>query len=65
MSLSKLNDFVWASSSIPKPNIPEKQHYGYLTGWVCPKCGRVYGPFIEQCFYCNSSNYTVTCIYEQ
>jgi hypothetical protein len=22
-------------------------------GWVCPKCGNVYAPFVEECFKCN------------
>lgn len=22
-------------------------------GWICPKCGRVYAPFIPECQYCN------------
>ncbi len=22
--------------------------------WICPKCGRVYGPSIVQCLECNS-----------
>lgn len=23
-------------------------------GWICPKCGRVYAPFVLYCDYCNS-----------
>ena len=23
-------------------------------GWVCPKCGRVYGPMMMTCAYCNA-----------
>ena len=22
-------------------------------GWVCPKCGRVYGPDVQECWHCN------------
>ena len=64
MNLSTLNDFIWPSDSLEpnKPNIPEEQHYGYSTGWICPKCGRVYGPFMSECPYCNKPDYTVTCI---
>ena len=30
-------------------------------GWVCPKCGRVYSPFIPMCLYCgDKGNVTVT-----
>ena len=25
------------------------------TGWVCPKCGRVYAPFIMECSNCNNN----------
>lgn len=25
------------------------------TGWICPKCGRVYAPFICECTKCNSN----------
>lgn len=63
MNLSTLNDFVWPSDSPRpyKPNIPEEQHYGYPTGWICPKCGRVYAPFMSECLYCNKPDFTVTC----
>lgn len=26
-----------------------------LTGWVCPKCGKVYSPFMPECSHCNGS----------
>lgn len=26
------------------------------TGWVCPKCGRVYAPTCPACFHCGPSN---------
>lgn len=25
------------------------------TGWICPKCGRVYAPFILECAKCNNT----------
>ena len=25
----------------------------YQTGWVCPKCGSVYGPMHSECSRCN------------
>lgn len=24
-------------------------------GWICPKCGRVYAPFIPECQHCNKA----------
>lgn len=24
------------------------------TGWVCPKCGRVYAPSVKECYHCNN-----------
>ena len=28
----------------------------YPTGWVCPKCGRVYNPTTTMCYYCEHSS---------
>ena len=30
------------------------------TGWVCPKCGRVYGPFVGECASCNGHSRPLT-----
>lgn len=24
-----------------------------MTGWICPKCGSVYAPFVAECDMCN------------
>lgn len=48
---------------INRINIPDESQYGYPTGWVCPKCGRVYGPNERECPYCNKRDYTITCLY--
>ena len=26
-------------------------------GWECPKCGRVYAPWVEKCKYCGNHNF--------
>lgn len=30
----------------------------YNVGWICPKCGSVYGPNTQECYKCNKSNIT-------
>ena len=27
-----------------------------MSGWICPKCNKVYGPSVEQCRMCNLLN---------
>ena len=36
-------------------------------GWICPKCGRVYAPWVDKCQYCGSptiTNTPPTCPYQ-
>ena len=33
---------------------------GALQGWQCPQCGRIYGPFVQECYHCNSFESTLT-----
>lgn len=28
----------------------------YNVGWICPKCGSVYGPNTQECYKCNKNN---------
>ena len=30
------------------------------TGWKCPSCGRIYAPWVSQCWYCGDHSYTWT-----
>lgn len=30
------------------------------SGWVCPKCGRVYSPYTPQCFVCGQPMHVTT-----
>ena len=27
-----------------------------MTGWICPKCGSVYAPFVAECRFCTGGN---------
>jgi len=29
-------------------------------GWQCPRCGRVYAPYVAECERCNSQTYPAT-----
>jgi len=33
---------------------------GFNYGWICPKCNRVYGPFVQECAQCNFDKCTYT-----
>lgn len=30
------------------------------SGWVCPKCGKVYSPSWFECYVCNAPKYVIT-----
>ena len=31
----------------------DNYHFGQC-GWVCPKCGNIYSPFVQECLNCNN-----------
>jgi hypothetical protein len=31
-----------------------RHRYGDPAAWICPKCGRVWGPYVRECEACNS-----------
>lgn len=33
---------------------------GHQQGWECPKCGRVYTPWVRQCSYCGNDTQLTT-----
>jgi len=41
---------------------PVFQSVPYQTGWVCPRCGSVYGPMHSECSRCNPPmKFEITC----
>lgn len=36
------------------------QVVGFNYGWICPKCGNVYGPQVQECYKCNKNEITYT-----
>ena len=63
MTSNQLNSLVVIDSSrINRSKIPKESHYGYPTEWICPKCGRVYRPFMSEYPYCNKPDHTITCM---
>lgn len=31
-----------------------------MQGWICPKCGHVYAPFVAECIHCPASLLSTT-----
>lgn len=31
-------------------------------GWQCPLCSRIYGPYVQECYYCNTRETNLTSI---
>lgn len=53
MNISNLdNDIDY--NDLNKSQDNKEEQPCYAVGWVCPKCGSVYSPFISECWRCNS-----------
>ena len=48
-----LTDFLWPGNGGNPPGKPEDEKPYYPIGWVCPKCGSVYGPQVSTCWRCS------------
>jgi len=46
---ARIGNGDWHACSKPAP---------VLSGWQCPKCGRVWGPQVEGCSHCNAQEET-------
>lgn len=57
---TSLTDYVCPGSSGTPPSNPDKNVY-YPMGWICPKCGNVYGPHVSTCWNC--SKHTLNIVY--
>lgn len=47
----------------PESEIPYTNKFmqmGAMQGWQCPQCGRIYAPFVQECYHCNSFESTLT-----
>lgn len=44
------------------PKTIETKAVTYQYGWVCPKCGAVYGPNVSSCWHCTEPM-KITCEY--
>jgi hypothetical protein len=42
--------------SVPSDARAVRPASGAASGWICPKCSRVYGPGTAVCYYCHFNN---------
>jgi uncharacterized OB-fold protein len=41
--------------SIKELSFAENEH----TGWICPRCGTIWSPYVKKCLNCNGFNISI------
>lgn len=47
-------------SSPPQSELRDRINSALL-GWKCPKCGRIYSPWVTSCYMCGPEPLKITC----
>ena len=55
-------NFDIRAKRMPSCPLKEREPVSIEYGWVCPKCGSVYGPNVSSCWHC-TPQVVITCTY--